>query len=157
MYTPSSHLCRLERNAALHIPYQLYGDSRNLKSYKIFYTCSKLFFFYSKWGETESTWYCDHYSPIVPAPDCRWGWLWSNWWNEDWQGKPKYSEKTSPSAILSTTNTTWTDPNLNLGCRGGKPTTNCLSYGVALQWVKKWSLQSRKNSLNDSVAVTAFP
>jgi hypothetical protein len=20
--------------------------------------------------------------------------LWSNWWNEDWQGKPKYSEKT---------------------------------------------------------------
>jgi hypothetical protein len=30
--------------------------------------------------------------------------LWSNWWNEDWQGKPKYSEKTFPSATLSTTN-----------------------------------------------------
>jgi hypothetical protein len=29
--------------------------------------------------------------------------LWSNWWNEDWQGKPKYSEKTCPSATLSTT------------------------------------------------------
>jgi hypothetical protein len=27
-----------------------------------------------------------------------------NWWNEDWQGKPKYSEKTCPSATLSTTN-----------------------------------------------------
>jgi hypothetical protein len=26
------------------------------------------------------------------------------WWNEDWQGKPKYSEKTCPSATLSTTN-----------------------------------------------------
>jgi hypothetical protein len=28
------------------------------------------------------------------------------WWNEDWQGKPKYSEKTCPSATLSTTNPT---------------------------------------------------
>jgi hypothetical protein len=27
-------------------------------------------------------------------------------WNEDWQGKPKYSEKTCPSATLSTTNPT---------------------------------------------------
>jgi hypothetical protein len=24
--------------------------------------------------------------------------FWSNWWNEDWQGKRKYSEKTCPSA-----------------------------------------------------------
>jgi hypothetical protein len=38
--------------------------------------------------------YCGHYWPIVPAPDDRWWWLWRNWWNEDWQGKPKYSEKT---------------------------------------------------------------
>jgi hypothetical protein len=37
---------------------------------------------------------------IVACP----GWLWwrRNWWNEDWQGKPKYSEKTRPSATLST-------------------------------------------------------
>jgi hypothetical protein len=27
-------------------------------------------------------------------------------WNEDWQGKPKYSEETCPSATLSTTNPT---------------------------------------------------
>jgi hypothetical protein len=26
------------------------------------------------------------------------------WWNDDWQRKPKYSEKTCPSATLSTTN-----------------------------------------------------
>jgi hypothetical protein len=26
--------------------------------------------------------------------------FWSNWWNEIWQGKPKYSEKTYPSATL---------------------------------------------------------
>jgi hypothetical protein len=29
--------------------------------------------------------------------------FWSNWWNEIWQGKPKYSEKTYPIATLSTT------------------------------------------------------
>jgi hypothetical protein len=27
--------------------------------------------------------------------------LWSNWWNEDWQAKPKYSEKTCPSDAVS--------------------------------------------------------
>jgi hypothetical protein len=33
-----------------------------------------------------------------------------NWWNENWQGKPKYSEKTYPSATLSTTKSHMTDP-----------------------------------------------
>jgi hypothetical protein len=55
-------------------------------------------------GETESTWYCGHYWPILPVPAVRW--LWNNWWNEDWWGKPKYSEKAYPSATLSTTTTT---------------------------------------------------
>jgi hypothetical protein len=71
---------------------------------------------------------------IVPAPDDGWWWwwwLWSNWWNEDGQGKPKYSEKTYPSATLSTTNPTWPDPGSNPGRRGGKPATNRLSYGAA--------------------------
>jgi hypothetical protein len=58
--------------------------------------------------------------------------LWRNWWNEDWQGKPKYSETTCPSAILSTTNPTIIDPGLNPGRRGGKPATNRLSYGAAI-------------------------
>jgi hypothetical protein len=65
------------------------------------------------------------------APNDKWGWLWSNWWNEDWQGKPKYSEKTCPSATLSTTDPTWPDPCANTGRRGGKPATNRLSYGAA--------------------------
>jgi hypothetical protein len=78
--------------------------------------------------------YCGHFWPIVPAPDDRWGWLWSNWWNEDWQGKPKYSEKTGPSATLSTTNPTWPDPGSNPGRRGGKPATNRLSYGANHFW-----------------------
>jgi hypothetical protein len=47
--------------------------------------------------------------PIVPAPDDRWWWVWGSRWNENWQGKPKYSEKTCPSATFSTTNPTWPD------------------------------------------------
>jgi hypothetical protein len=79
--------------------------------------------FFFKWGGTKSARYCGNFWPIVQAPDERWGWLWSNWWNEDWQGKPKYSEKTCPSATLSTTNPTWLDPGSNPGLRGGKPAT----------------------------------
>jgi hypothetical protein len=75
------------------------------------------FYYYSLWGETESTWYCGHYWPIVPAPDDRWWWLWSNRWNEDWQGKPKYSKKTCPSATLFATNPTWPDSGSNPGRR----------------------------------------
>jgi hypothetical protein len=70
------------------------------------------------------------YSRIVPAPDDRWWRLWSNCWNKDWQGKPKYSEKTSPSATLTTTNPTWPDPSSKHGRRSGKPATNSLSYGT---------------------------
>jgi hypothetical protein len=76
-------------------------------------------------------WDWAHYWPIVPAPDDRWWWLWCNWWNEDWQGKLKYSEKTCPSATLSTKNPTRPDPGSNSGRCGGKPASNRLSYGVA--------------------------
>jgi hypothetical protein len=27
------------------------------------------------------------------------GWLWKNWWNENWQGKPKHSERTRPQPL----------------------------------------------------------
>jgi hypothetical protein len=59
--------------------------------------------------------------PIVPASDDKW--VCSIWWNENWQGKPKYSEKTCPSATLSTTNPTRPDLGSNAGRRGGKPVT----------------------------------
>jgi hypothetical protein len=52
--------------------------------------------------------------PIVLVPDDRW-WVWSSWWNENWQGKPKYSEKSRPSATLFTTNPTWLDLGSNPG------------------------------------------
>jgi hypothetical protein len=94
--------------------------------------------FFFKWGGTKSTRYWGHFWPVVQAPDDRWGWLWSNWWNEEWQGKPKYSEKTCPSATLSTTNPTWPDPDSNPGRRSGKSATNRLSYGAqcaACSWL----------------------
>jgi hypothetical protein len=52
-----------------------------------------------------------------------------NWWN-DWQGKPKYSEKNCPRSALSTTNPTCC-PDANPCHHGGKPATNRLSYGTA--------------------------
>jgi hypothetical protein len=110
--------------------------SKGLWHRRLVYTWSFIYFFFSFswWGETESTWYVGHCCPIVPAPDDRGWWLWSSWWNEDWQGKPKYSEKTCPTATLSTTNPTRPDLGSNPGRRGGKPATNRLSYGTALSY-----------------------
>jgi hypothetical protein len=48
-------------------------------------------------------------------------------------GKPKYSEKTCPSAALSTTNPTCC-PDANPGRRGGKPASKRLNYGTAKLW-----------------------
>jgi hypothetical protein len=53
-------------------------------------------------------------------------------------GKPKYSEKTCPSATFSTTNPKWPDPVLNPGRRGGKPATNRLNYGAASYKEVSW-------------------
>jgi hypothetical protein len=70
--------------------------------------------------------------PIVPPPHDRWWWMWSSWWNENWQGKQKYSKKTCPNATLSTTNCSWLDEGSNPRGRGGKPPTNRPSNGKAL-------------------------
>jgi hypothetical protein len=84
----------------------------------------------SPFGTSDTIW------PIVPGPDDRW-WLWNSRWNENWQGKPKYSKKTCPSVTLSTTNPTWHDQGSNPGRRGGKPATDRLSHGTV-----DWSLSS---------------
>jgi hypothetical protein len=55
------------------------------------------------WSPTGSTRHVAHQLASVPAPgDYEDG-------ESDWQRKPKYSEKTWPSAALSTTNPTWPD------------------------------------------------
>jgi hypothetical protein len=107
-----------------------------LRIFLIFLNCGCFyaFFFFSflgwvrlsQLGTSATNW------PIVPALDDRW-WVWSSRWNENWQGKPKYSEKTCPSATLSTTNPTWSDLGSNPSCRGGKPATNSMSYGTTSQ------------------------
>jgi hypothetical protein len=55
-------------------------------------------------------------------------------WNVDWQGKPKFSEKTCPSATFVHHKIPRAHPDMNPGRRGGKPTTNRLSYGAAKIW-----------------------
>jgi hypothetical protein len=96
------------------------------------------------------------------SPYDRWWWLWNNWWNANWQGKPKYLEKTRPSSTRSTTNPTWLDLGSNPGRRGGKPADNSLSYGTALHfiipretevWILKLPLGSSKFMLAHSNAV----
>lgn len=67
--------------------------------------------------------------PTVPAPHGRW-WLCSSR-NEDWQRKPKDSEKTYLSAILLSTNPTG-------------PDLGRLSYGAAVNlltyfWIIRWN------------------
>jgi hypothetical protein len=54
-------------------------------------------------------------------------------WNETDRGKTEVlGKKTCPSATLSTTNPTWTDPGSNPGLRGGRQAANRLSHGTAL-------------------------
>jgi hypothetical protein len=67
------------------------------------YITSKQFFLsLVSWGRVRlspfGTW------PIVRASDDRW--VWNSRWNENWQAKPMYSEKTCPNTTLSTTNPT---------------------------------------------------
>jgi hypothetical protein len=105
--------------------------------------------------------------PIVPAPYATYEYRW--WWNVEqsveWlTGKSKYSQKTCPSAILSTTNSTWPDTGLNTASRGRKPATNHQSYGTASayvleniisqQWLR-WHLLSCKFKLGHSVKINS--
>jgi hypothetical protein len=53
-------------------------------------------------------------------------------WNEIDRGKPTTQRKTCPSATLSTTNLTWTDPGSNPDLGGERPVINHLSHGTAI-------------------------
>jgi hypothetical protein len=69
------------------------------------YMYLSVFFFNSLsagWSPSGSTWHGGHWLAYCTCPG--WLWWWRIWWNEDWQEKLKYSEKTRPSATLSTTN-----------------------------------------------------
>jgi hypothetical protein len=80
-------------------------------------------FFNSHSGEWSLNWVHSVRRPLLAYCTCPgWLWGWRIWWNKDWQGKPKYSEKTCPNVTLSTTNST-------SDRRGWKPATNRLNYG----------------------------
>jgi hypothetical protein len=50
----------------------------------------------------------------------------------EWQGKPTSSEKTFPSATLSTADLTWLERGSKSDRRCRKPATNSQCYGMAL-------------------------
>jgi hypothetical protein len=89
-------------------------------------------FFNSHSGGWSPNWVHSARRPLVAHCTCPgWLWGWRIWWNENLQGNPKYSEKTYPSATLSTTNPTLRHPGANPDLRCGKPANNRLSYGAA--------------------------
>jgi hypothetical protein len=59
-----------------------------------------------------------------------------------WQGKTEFSEKTYPSAALSTIDTTWLYPGLN-------PANNRLPYGTAPVAVKTAILRRPETTENE--------
>jgi hypothetical protein len=61
-------------------------------------------------------------------------WSMEPWWNDIDRKVQRTQRRTRPSATLSTKNSTWTDQDVNLGCRDERTETNCLSHGMA-----KWS------------------
>jgi hypothetical protein len=90
-------------------------------------------------GETESTWNDSHY--LIQALDGRKCWMWSSWWNGNWQRKPKYSVRPHPSATLSTTDPVWPDLCPNPSRHDGKPVTNRFSCGMASEiWTYFWCI-----------------
>jgi hypothetical protein len=58
-----------------------------------------------------------------------------------WQNRSTRG-KTCPSATLSATNLTWTDPGSNPGLRSGTPAANRLSHDPALEYMEDLSLRS---------------
>jgi hypothetical protein len=68
------------------------------------------------------------------------------------RGKPKYSEKTCPSATLSTINDTWSDLESNPGRGGGKSATKRLVYDRPLLH----PLNSSVRSVSACLLVEAF-
>jgi hypothetical protein len=94
-------------------------------------TSTLFFFFLISWcvmrlgppGTSATNW------PIIPTPSGRW--VGSSWCNENWQVKPKNSEKTFLSATIFTPNPTLPELGSNPGRHGGKPAANLLSYGAS--------------------------
>jgi hypothetical protein len=75
---------------------------------------------------------------------------------ESLAGKPKYSEKTCPSAALSNTNPTCC-PDANPGRRCGKPASNRLSYGTAKVHHIAEDINDTKHTLTRNLSLCELP
>lgn len=58
-------------------------------------------------------------------------WMWSSWWNENWQGTQMQSEKICPSTTLSVTNHIWPEKGFNTSHCSENLATNYPNYGMA--------------------------
>jgi hypothetical protein len=92
---------------------------------------TKMYYFFIRivGGGTGSTQHVGHWMAYCTCPG--WLWWWRIWWNEDWQGKLKYSEKNLSQRYFVHHKSHLTDPGSNPGRRVGKPATNRLSYSAA--------------------------
>jgi hypothetical protein len=114
---------------SLYFMWCSYSNLIVLSLFRVTTCCS---FLNSHSGGWSPNWGHSAHRPLLAYCACPgWFWGWRIWWNQDWIGKPKYSEKTCPSATLSNTNPTWPAPGANPGRRGGKSATNRLSYDSA--------------------------
>jgi hypothetical protein len=115
-----------------------------------------IFTFLPLWGY----WHCGHSWPIVPASgdsedDCRTDGMLIGSGNQS-------SRRNLPQRhFCPSQNPTWPDPGLKRGRRGGKPTTNRLSYGAArrLKLIKSSRATSRVNWLKTAAVsgITSVP
>jgi hypothetical protein len=106
-----------------------------------------IFLSFLGWGETESTSYVGNYLAYCISP----GWQMSieRLVNENWQGKLKYSEESSLSVTLSTTNPTWLSLGWKPGPRGSRVRTentasnsSSIVVWVSVVAITGWSLPS---------------
>jgi hypothetical protein len=106
------------RNGHQHHPKELSLLARSVVKHEASMRIMSNFFLIRIAGggvQAGSTRHVGHWMAYCTCPG--WLWWWRIWWNEDWQGKPKYSENTCPSTPLSTTNPTWPDPGASPGHR----------------------------------------
>jgi hypothetical protein len=76
------------------------------------------------------------------------------------KGNQSTRRKPSRSGTMSTLNPTWPNPGSNPSHCGGKPATNCLSYGTASTRLPFWGLndsQSLRKGRSASNTMIRFP